>query len=99
MRHTLNPSNKIIDSQALAKYIEERRDAAGNIRAADVMAWIIGANNRIQHNHARFVNKFEVLKGSDPEIITALVDRNEYQLFDGRMLRASIKDFVSEAKP
>lgn len=91
---SVKPQHKIIDAQAIANYIEQQRDPDGNVRASDIIGWLIGANNRIQHNHSRFVNEIEVLKGSDPEIVLALVDRTEYIQLDGKTFRAEVDKFV-----
>lgn len=94
--YCMKPQPKIIDAQALAKFVQDKQDTFGNVKVSDVLSWIIGANNRIEHKHARFVDKIGTLNGSDPEIITALVDRTEFLVLDGKTFRAKVAEFLAE---
>lgn len=58
------------------------------------VAWLIGANSHVQHKHGRFVNEFWVYKNSDPELVVAMVDREEYLLFDGKSLREESRKLI-----
>lgn len=101
----MRPSDKIIDAQELARFIDKAKTGAGAhdqhepvMKVSDLMAWLIGANNHMQHKHGRFVNSVWPIRGSDPELIVLTVDRDEFILFDGKSLRLSFDEFL-KSKP
>jgi len=88
----MKPETKIIDAQALAKYIESIRDAAGMVKAADVLAWVIGANNKTDHRHAKYLGELERL-GDNPPMLFCFVDRENYVFFNEKSFRKSAHDY------
>lgn len=97
----MRPKEKIVDAQELARFIDKAKKGAGAydqhepvVKVSDLMAWLIGANNHVQHKHGRFVNEFWVYKNSDPELVVATVDRDEFLLFDGKSLREEARKLI-----
>lgn len=98
----MSPKEKIVDAQELARFIDKKKAGAGAydqhepvVKVSDLMAWLIGANSHVQHKHGRFINEFWVYKNSDPELVVAMVDRDEYLLFDGKSLREEARKLIA----
>jgi hypothetical protein len=92
----MKPQTKIIDAQALAKYVEEQRDGEGNVKAADVLAWLIGANNHVKCMHPRYITSIDQFKIGT---LAMLVDRTEYILLDSTSFIAATSDLIDKHAP
>jgi len=89
----VRPSGKIIDAQALAKYIEQQRDDNGKVNAADVIAFIIGANNHHNHGYPIWVHAFSDLKLREPALIM-FHSVDELMLLDSESFRKAWRKYL-----
>lgn len=89
----MNPKQKIIDAQEFARYLDTVKDDAGNVKYADIVAWLIGANNHIQHGHGRYLKGLDTVKAPSPFVV-AWYDIDESILFDKRTFDEKVLEYI-----
>lgn len=94
----MKPKPKIIDGQALAKFVEKSKDAQGMVSAELINAWIIGENNHVQHNYPLYINGISE-HGKERPFLAVCHSRDIFMVIDSDSFRKEWRRFLREAKP